>query len=158
MDAEEEALYGTTRLSAAECWDAIRSADIGRLGVVIDGHPEIFPITFVVDHATVVFRTGEGTKLDGVLSGNPVAFEVDGYDPETNRAWSTVIKGTAEVPRGIDEMVETVMLHVFPWQAGRKSRYIRIVPTEVTGRRFRVQAGAKDSGSASELRGPNGAS
>ena len=155
MDAEEEALYGTTRLSAAECWDAIRGADIGRLGVVIDGHPEIFPITYVVDHGTVVFRTGEGTKLDGVLSGNPVAFEVDGYDQQTNRAWSAIIKGAAEVPRGIDEMVETVMLPIFPWQAGRKSRYIRIVPTEVSGRRFRIQPGARDGRSISEIRRPD---
>jgi len=156
MNAEEEALYGTTRLSAAECWDAIRSAEVGRLGVIIDGHPEIFPINYAVDHGTVVFRTGEGTKLDGALSGNPVAFEVDGYDPETNRAWSAVIKGAAEVPQGIDEIVETVMLPIFPWQAGIKSRYIRIVPREVTGRRFRVQAGTGNSRSTSEIGKPNG--
>ena len=98
----------------------------------------------------MVFRTGEGTKLDGSLSGNPVAFEVDGYDPETNRAWSAVIKGTVEVPRGIEDIVESTMLPIFPWQAGTKSHYIRIVPTEVTGRRFRVQASARESRSISE--------
>jgi len=129
----------------------IRSADIGRLGVIIDGHPEIFPINYTVDRGTVVFRTSEGTKLDGALSGNPVAFEVDGYDPETNRAWSAVIKGTVEVPQGIEEIVETTMLPIFPWQAGIKSHYIRIVPTEVTGRRFHVQAGARQARSISDI-------
>lgn len=55
----------------------------------------------------MVFRTGEGTKL--ALSGNPVAFEVDGYDPETNRAWSAVINGAAEMPQNTDDIIETVM-------------------------------------------------
>ena len=123
--------------------------------MIIDGHPEIFPINYAVDHGTVVFRTGEGTKLDGALSGNPVAFEVDGYDPETNRAWSAVIKGTAEAPRGIEDIIETTLLPIFPWQAGIKSRYVRIVPTEVNGRRFQVQSGAGGNRSISEIRSPD---
>jgi len=154
MSADDDAVYGTTHLSAAECWEVIRGTDIGRLGVIIDGHPEIFPINYTVDRGTVVFRTGEGTKLNGVLSGNPVAFEVDGYDPDTNRAWSALIKGTAEIPRGIDEIIETTMLPIFPWQAGIKSRYVRIVPTEVSGRRFHVQGVAREGWSISDIRRP----
>lgn len=142
MDANET-VHGIEHLSAKECWEALRGADIGRLAVIIDDHPEIFPLTYVVDHGTVVFRSAEGTKVDGVMSGHAVAFEVDGYDRTTNKAWSAVIKGTAERPHGIDEAAAAAMLPLFPWQAGEKNRFIRIVPDQISGRRFTVQPRAR---------------
>ncbi|MBG0740623.1 pyridoxamine 5'-phosphate oxidase family protein [Paeniglutamicibacter antarcticus] len=138
MDANDE-VNGIEHLSIHECWDALRSADIGRLAVIIDDHPEIFPLTYMVDHGTVVFRSAEGSKVDGVRSGHPLAFEVDGYDRSTNRAWSAVIKGTAEEPRDIDEAAAAAMLPIFPWQAGEKNHFVRIVPDQISGRRFPVQ-------------------
>lgn len=150
MDADD-ALHGIKHLSPHECWDAIRDSVIGRLGVIIDGHPEIFPVNYAVDDGSIVFRTAEGTKLAGALSGQPVAFEVDGYDPQMNQAWSALIKGTAEQPRTIPDILDTVALPIFPWQAGDKSRYVRIVPSDITGRRFRIQPGARRSASISEV-------
>ena len=141
MNVQDDAQFGITHLSEAECWEAIRGADRGRLAVIVDGHPEIFPINHAVDHGTVVFRSGEGTKLDAASTGAPVAFEVDGYDPESGAAWSAVVKGIVEAPHSIDEVIETLELPISPWQEGIKSRYIRIVPSETTGRRFRVKQG-----------------
>jgi uncharacterized protein len=158
MTREDDALYGNKHLSSAECWEAIRGAEVGRLGVIIDGHPEIFPVNYTVDGETVVFRTGEGTKLDGALSGNPVVFEVDGYDPGTGRAWSAVLKGEAGMPESTEDIVETLELPIFPWQGGIKSRYVRIVPDEVTGRRFRVQAGTGQRTSITGIGGSGGPS
>lgn len=142
MNAQDDAQFGVAHLSAQECWDALGDAGIGRLAVVVDGRPGIFPVNYVVHESAVVFRTGEGTKLDAALSGNTVAFEADGRDAHANQAWSVVIHGAAEVPAGIQDVMETVTLPISPWQAGIKSRYLRIVPEEVTGRRFRVQAGS----------------
>jgi nitroimidazol reductase NimA-like FMN-containing flavoprotein (pyridoxamine 5'-phosphate oxidase superfamily) len=137
MNSQDDA-HGIEHLSPSECWEELRSAEIGRLAVIIDDHPEIFPLTYVVDHGTVVFRSAEGSKVEGVLSGRPLAFEADGYDKDTNLAWSVVIKGTAERPQGIDDATKTAMLPLFPWQAGEKNRYVRIVPDEISGRRFSV--------------------
>jgi nitroimidazol reductase NimA-like FMN-containing flavoprotein (pyridoxamine 5'-phosphate oxidase superfamily) len=142
MDAKDE-LHGIEQLSTNECWEALRGADVGRLAVIIDDHPEIFPLTYVVDHGTVVFRSAEGSKVEGVLSGRPLAFEADGYDRSTNQAWSVVIKGSAERPQDIDDAAEAAMLPLFPWQAGEKNRFVRIVPDEVSGRRFNVQPRAR---------------
>ncbi|WP_052510659.1 pyridoxamine 5'-phosphate oxidase family protein [Crystallibacter crystallopoietes] len=150
----DDALYGIRHFSPDECWEAFRGAEIGRLGVIIDGHPEIFPVNYAVNRGTIVFRTAEGTKLDGAAPGSPVAFEVDGFDPETNYAWSAAIKGTAERAESIEEILETVSLPIFPWQAGDKSRYVTIVPTETTGRRFRIQASARRRPSISEATRP----
>jgi hypothetical protein len=39
------------------------SVPLGRLVTSVDGQPEIFPVNFVVQHRSVLFRTAEGTKL-----------------------------------------------------------------------------------------------
>ncbi len=68
----------TEVLPANECWELLRTTSIGRLGVIIDDHPDIFPVNYKVDHGAVVFRVGEGTKLTALKDREQVAFEVDG--------------------------------------------------------------------------------
>lgn len=132
-------------LSAGECWQYLREALFGRLAVVVDGTPEIFPINFVVDHGSVVFRTAEGTKLSGALAGAPVAFEVDGYDDALSAAWSVVLKGTASPLQSIEEVLDSADLELFPWQTGEKNHFVRIDPSETTGRRFLISDAARRS-------------
>lgn len=134
MDATESVEH----LSVDKCWSLLRTTTVARLAVWIEDHPDIFPLNFAVDRGTVVFRTGEGSKLLGALSGSPVALEADGYDPETNKAWSVVVKGRARTITELYDLMDTVDLALFPWQGGNKSRFIRIVPGVVTGRRFTV--------------------
>lgn len=124
------------QLSENLCWALLRTTDVGRLAVIVGDHPEIFPINYVVDHATVVFRSAEGTKVTAALNDNPVAFETDGYDPETGLVWSVVVKGEATTFQTIEEATDSFDLELNPWQAGQKERFITIRPTEITGRRF----------------------
>ena len=128
----------TEQLSADTCWALLRTTTVGRLAVVVGDHPDIFPINYAVDRGTAVFRTGEGSKVAGALSGASVALEADGYDPQTGRAWSVVIKGRARTISEVEDLMDTVDLPLFPWQGGEKDRFIRITPGEVTGRRFAV--------------------
>jgi hypothetical protein len=135
MAAEE---LTVNELSESACWALLRTTSVGRLAVWVDDHPDIFPLNYAVDHGTVVFRSGAGTKLSAALSDAQVALEADGYDPETTEAWSVVIRGSAEeVTRGQD-LIDTTDLPLFPWQAGHKGRFIRIVPTVTSGRRFPI--------------------
>jgi uncharacterized protein len=132
----DEPSPGVTDLAVNVCWALLRSHEVGRLAVSIADRPEIFPINYVVDHGTVVFRTAEGTKLAGAIQRD-VAFEADGYEPGTGEAWSVVVKGRAEeIAR--HELLDTADLPLFPWHTAPKQRFVRIVPDEVTGRRFRV--------------------
>jgi uncharacterized protein len=125
-------------LSENACWALLRTASVGRLAVWVQDHPDIFPINYAVDHGTVVFRSGTGTKVSAALSDSPVALEADGYDEETTEAWSVVVKGNVEeISRGQD-LLDTIDLPLFPWQAGDKSRFIRIIPTTTSGRRFPI--------------------
>jgi uncharacterized protein len=136
--AEQDQDRQVEELSESLCWDLLRRSEVGRLAVWVDDHPEIFPVNFVVDRGAIVFRTAEGTKSAGALSGGPVALEADGLEGDRVRAWSVVVKGNAEQITQTAELMDTVGLPVLPWQAGSKGLFIRVVPGEVTGRRFPV--------------------
>lgn len=125
-------------LGVQDCWNLLRSVEIGRLAVSVRDHPDIFPINFLVDHGTIVFRTAEGTKLAALVTSPRVAFEVDGFEPDLGEAWSVVLKGRAEELKGFYDIIETTTYPLFPWHAGPKSRFVRIVPEEISGRRFHV--------------------
>ena len=129
---------GITILEANTCWELLRSSEVGRLATSIRNHPDIFPVNFIVDHGTVVFRTAEGTKLAAAVLGASVAFEVDGYDAEAGEAWSVVIKGRAVEIERMQDVFDALDLPLFPWHAAPKHRFVRIVPDDVSGRRFHV--------------------
>ncbi len=131
-------LPGAVELDASECLALLRSAPVGRLAFVNDDRPDVLPVNFIVDHGTVVFRTAEGSKLAAAVAGQAVAFEADGYDADGGTAWSVVVKGHAEEIRRMLEQFDAAMLPLFPWHAGLKHHFVRIVPDQMTGRRFSV--------------------
>lgn len=123
----------TRDLTLHECWKHLRSASVGRLAVISDARPEIFPVNYLPDEDTVIFRTGPGTKLNAVLSGEPVVLEADGLNTYGTIAWSVVVKGVAApVQAGEDAPPETPS----PWEEGAKDVLVRITPSELSGRRF----------------------
>lgn len=125
-------------LSTHDCLELLRAAEVGRLAVSIANRPDIFPVNYLVDHGTVVFRTAEGTKLAAAVLGRGVAFEVDGFDAEAGEAWSVVVKGHAAEIERMQERFDALDLPLFPWHAAPKHRFVRIEPVEISGRRFHV--------------------
>ena len=117
------------------CWQLVRSVPVGRLAVVVDGAPEIFPVNHLVDHAAILFRTADGTKLSAA-DGHRVAFEVDGVDHATGRAWSVVLKGRAKRVSALYDVVESFQMPLAAWQPGAKPIFVRIDVDAVSGRRF----------------------
>lgn len=130
--------WAVDELSESACWALLRTTSVGRLAVWVADHPDIFPLNYAVAHGTVVFRSRAGTKVSAALSDSPVALEADGYDAENATAWSVVIRGNAEEITAGSDLIDTVDLPLFPWQAGDKGRFIRIVPTTTSGRRFPI--------------------
>jgi len=128
---------GVALLPTHASWLLLRSTDVGRLAVSVTRQPDIFPINYVVDHGTIVFRTAEGAKLTAIATQAPIAFEADGYDSEAGEAWSVVVKGRAEEIKS-NEILEAMTLPLFPWHSAAKHRFVRIVPEEISGRRFQV--------------------
>jgi nitroimidazol reductase NimA-like FMN-containing flavoprotein (pyridoxamine 5'-phosphate oxidase superfamily) len=121
-------------LSETECWNLLSSVALGRLVTSVDGQPAIFPVNFVVQHHTVLFRTSEGTKLVSAAINNQVLFEAD--DHGGTEGWSVIVKGTARILRTDEEIDEAERAQLLPWTATVKQHYVRIRPLSVTGRRF----------------------
>jgi nitroimidazol reductase NimA-like FMN-containing flavoprotein (pyridoxamine 5'-phosphate oxidase superfamily) len=138
-------------LSAPESWALLRQSAVGRLAVIVDDRPEIFPVNYLVDHGTVVLRTALGTKFTGAV-GHWIAFEADGYDPETGSAWSVVIKGEAQEVNRLYDVLEAIELPLVPWHSTPKAHFVRIEPHTITGRRFEVTDNAR---SAVPVEGPS---
>jgi nitroimidazol reductase NimA-like FMN-containing flavoprotein (pyridoxamine 5'-phosphate oxidase superfamily) len=130
----------TEVLATNQCWELLRESVVGRLAVTVSGSPDIFPVNPIVDHGTILFRTSAGTKF-AATKGKDVAFEVDGYDADTAQAWSVVVKGRAHEILEVEETLRALRLPLYPWEPGRKPRFVRIEPTRVTGRRFVVDGG-----------------
>lgn len=117
-----------------ESWQLLASQTLGRLATSVAGQPEIFPVNFVVQHRTLLFRTAEGTKLASAVANNRVTFEVDEHNVEGG--WSVIVKGRAHMLQTADEIEEAERAQLLPWIATRKRHFVRITPTEISGRRF----------------------
>jgi len=126
---------GVTILPVHECWDLMAGVTLGRLVTSVGGRPEIFPVNYVVDSHTILFRTAEGTKLVSTAINNHVVFEVD--DHNVAEGWSVIVKGHARSLRTGEEIANAERAQVLPWTAAEnKSHYVRVIPETVTGRRF----------------------
>lgn len=125
-------------LTFDECWELLADDTLGRLALVVDGHPEIFPVNYALDRRSIVFRTSGGTKLWGAMTERPAALEIDGYDPRTEEAWSVVVRGGTREIADQAEKDAVDALRLEPWQPGKKEHYIRLDPRALTGRRFKV--------------------
>jgi len=124
-----------TVLSEDESWHLLASMVLGRLVTCLEGQPAIFPVNFVVQRRTVLFRTAEGAKLFSAVMNNRVAFEAD--DHNVSEGWSVIVKGRARVLYTTAEEEEAERAHLLPWTATLKRRYVRVLPSEISGRRFR---------------------
>ena len=123
-----------TILEESRCWDLLASQEVGRLATAVQGFPEIFPLNFVVDGESLVFRTAEGSKLHELVINSHVCFEVDGWTD--NGGWSVVLKGSAAVIPAGEEHDGAEALPLRPWIPTVKTNFVRVTPSEVTGRRF----------------------
>jgi nitroimidazol reductase NimA-like FMN-containing flavoprotein (pyridoxamine 5'-phosphate oxidase superfamily) len=122
-------------LSEDECWYLLASRTLGRLVTVVAGQPEIFPVNFVVQRPTVLFRTAEGRKLLSAVVDDRVAFEVDDHDFE--QGWSVVVKGRAEAMSNSADLERARQAQLLTWTPNVKQHYVRIAAAQITGRRFR---------------------
>ena len=123
-----------TVLSASESWDLLGTAALGRLVTNFAGEPEIFPVNYVVQGQTVLFRTAEGTKLFSAVANRTVVFEAD--DHNAVEGWSVIVRGRAHQLKADKDIREADRAGLYPWVATRKPNYVRIVATDITGRRF----------------------
>jgi uncharacterized protein len=123
-------------LSKSQCFELLARERLGRVAVVDDLGPVVFPVNFVLDRHMVVFRTGEGTKLDAACRGSRIAFQIDGTDTAAHAGWSVLVRGEAIEVTDPTELARLRKLPLDPWAPGVKAHYVRILPAALTGRRI----------------------
>jgi nitroimidazol reductase NimA-like FMN-containing flavoprotein (pyridoxamine 5'-phosphate oxidase superfamily) len=125
---------GAEVIGARECRRLLATEQVGRLGVVLEGRPEIFPVNYTLDGDGILFRTADGSKLEGALHG-AVVFEADHLQPESRSGWSVVVHGQAERYTRFDT---PALRHEDPsWLPTDRPHLVRLTPTRITGRRLR---------------------
>lgn len=123
-------------LSDLECRDYLRSATLGRLAVLAADGVDIFPMNFVLDGRAIALKTAPGSKLLDLTAQPRVAFEVDGLDGDLR--WSVVVRGVAVRLADDTDIELSGVLGLHTEIPTEKLNYLRVTPTTMTGRRFRV--------------------
>jgi transcriptional regulator with XRE-family HTH domain len=126
-------------LTKAECLALIAPGGVGRFLFVQAGRgPVAFPVNFKMDSGDVVFRVGDDSVSTEGVHQQPVSFDVDNLDEALGEGWSVLLTGTAKVISESSELSQAQALDIKPWAGGDRHLYIRLSPTQITGRRIRV--------------------
>jgi len=121
------------QLEEAECWELLHSAGLGRLATAAKGIVDIFPVNYLVHEGSIYFRSAPGTKLVNLTAAPLVAFEVDDFDGRWH--WSVVVHGRAKRLDLDSEIADAGVKDLVSWSPTEKFNYVRITPTDITGRR-----------------------
>lgn len=122
-------------LTDEQCWERLRSQELGRLVTHVGDVLDIFPVNFVVDGESLLFRTAPGSKLFELTVQDEVLFEVD--DHTDTDAWSVIVRGRAHAIDDSAEVERADGLGLRPWIPTLKYTYVRIDPVSLSGRAFR---------------------
>lgn len=122
-------------LEEQECIRLLGGVRLGRIALSVGALPAIYPIRFALLGRDPVFRTHPEAGLVEATAGNVVCLQADEADPDTERGWSVMVTGPAEVLTDGEVLVEARELPLRPW-AGDADAFVRIGAVMVSGRRI----------------------
>ena len=132
-------LRAVSELTPAECRRLIAPGGVGRIAFGTLSGPVVLPVNFAVLADTIVIRTAEGTIIDG-HADEQVALEVDHIDEALCQGWSVLVRGPAHRvrhPAELHRLQEDAV--IWPWPGGEREVYVRIIPSQITGRRIEIR-------------------
>lgn len=125
-----------TVLDEDACWQLLGSTELARLAVAVGDDLEVFPVNIVLDGRSIVFTTGEGTKLAAMAVAGNVVVEADGIDDASRLAWSVVVRGRAERLERFTDIYRAEELRLPSWTAHPRQWFVRIHCDQISGRSF----------------------
>jgi uncharacterized protein len=128
---------GLVRLTEDECWRFVEHRHLGRVGVIEFQHrPLVFPVNYVIDRHTVIFRTAPGTKLVAASLGAHAVVQVDEVDASLQSGTSVMVHGTLHEVTEPVERRRLLALGAHPWAPGERDHFVRLEPERISGRRI----------------------
>lgn len=128
------------QLDVEECLALLEGRHFGRIAVNDEKGPLIFPVNYLMDQGSVVFRTDLGTKLQAAVQHAKATFQVDAIDGQQLTGWSVMIRGKVEEVTDPAELERLRKLPLQPFAGGHKEHYVRVMSASITGRRIPVPA------------------
>jgi transcriptional regulator with XRE-family HTH domain len=125
-------------LTPAQCGSYLGTSGVGRLVLVEPRGPVAIPVNYAMLGGDIVIRTGERTCLASGAARPRVSFEVDHLDEALAEGWSVLVSGEAHVVTAPAELAAVRPLGIAPWAGGGRDTYVRIVASDMTGRRIRA--------------------
>ncbi len=122
-------------LDPETCLEHLRTQNVGRLAVVVDGAPIVLPVNYRLVETSgltwVALRTRPGNVLDQVST--KVAFEIDDIDPTVRRGWSVLVRGSLQ---HVDPDAASFRdrFDAEPWLRTERDSWLVIEPFSITGR------------------------
>jgi nitroimidazol reductase NimA-like FMN-containing flavoprotein (pyridoxamine 5'-phosphate oxidase superfamily) len=126
-------------LDRGECLRLLGTRRLGRVAVAVEGwSPLIRPVNYRFDPASqsVVFRSGAGAKLTGLLRAQAVTFEVDEIDEAARSGWSVIVSGRAEEVVRPGDLAHVEALGLEAWVPADLPHWFRVRTEMVSGRRI----------------------
>lgn len=122
-------------LSRERCLALLTESVVGRVAYCSSTGPRLYPVNYVLDGDSVVFRTAAYTALGTEIADQPVAFEVDRVDAVNGHGWSVVVNGCAAIISDPDELARLrERSDPNPWAPGVRPHYVRITIRRISGR------------------------
>ena len=126
-----------TTLEPEECLRLLSSARMGRVGFTTAAGPQVLPVNHAVLDGDVVFRTDlYGVVTEGTRD-RTVAFEADEIDDRMQSGWSVLVVGHSRHVEDPSRLADVFRRLHEPWAPGPRFVVVRIVPAQISGRRFR---------------------
>jgi uncharacterized protein len=124
-------------LTDDECWAHLYAHQLGRIAIVVEGLPKVFPVNYAAGEGAIVFRSDPGSKVVHG-PGSPACFEVDDYNPSSGVGWSVMVTGLLEDVTDADDPGSARLrsLAVEPMAPGRHLHWLALRADEVSGRTF----------------------
>jgi len=122
------------------CLERLRAGAVGRIAVVVNGFPLVFPVNYTLVETSgprwVAIRTRPGGVIE--QAPVPVAFEIDGVDPVQQRGWSVLVRGTLHHvdPDAADFRDR---FDPQPWLVAERDAWLVIDPFAISGRRLNAE-------------------
>lgn len=132
---------GLELLEEKECFELLAQGLVGRVALSMRALPVVFPVNYVLDNSTIVFRTGPGLKLAAASDGVVVAFEVDDWDAPTRTGWSVLAIGVGSLLVDPAEIQRASSLGLSTWAEGDRQALVKIPVEMISGRRIVHQVG-----------------
>lgn len=123
-------------LDREECARRFAAHHFGRIALVRDGRPVVYPVNYAWAHDAIVFASEAGWAAEAV--GTTVAFEIDRADNLDHDGWSVLAVGRLDPFIGPADRIPPVA----PWcGVAVDTRWFRIEPTALSGRRIALVDG-----------------